>query len=262
MLQAQLRGKLTRTEENMEDLLTSNVFGSFKYIPYEDGLSILLSNSIDSEEKILSNLLPPIKDVKYFFWPWIQESDCEGCEPDVFITVQQREDLKFIIFVEAKYLSGKSSEADEGTAPSDQLAREWDNLISLAEKEKAIPILLYVTADLGYPTESISASCREYEKKRKKEMKVFWISWRKLPSLFSTTDNPILKDLVMVLQLQSLKFFEGLRKVEPINIKWSFKAKVDWSWSAYISLPIYWKYMQKNYNWSYTIVSQEWRFAD
>jgi hypothetical protein len=47
MLQAQLRGKLTRAEENMKDLLTSNVFGSIKYVPYEDGLLPLLANCQD-----------------------------------------------------------------------------------------------------------------------------------------------------------------------------------------------------------------------
>jgi hypothetical protein len=262
MFQAQLRGKLTRTEENMEDLLTSNVFGTMKYLPFEDGLGLILSNSVDNEGKMLSNILSPIADVEYQFWPWIQESDCEGCEPDLSIIMQTKNEQKFIVFVEAKYLSGKSSEADEGQVPRDQLAREWDNLLCLATRENAIPILLYVTADIGYPSDDIEASYGEYKKKRKKDMKVFWISWRKLPYLFSVKDNPMLTDLVMVLKLQSLTFFEGIKKVEPIIIHWSFKGKVDWNWSAYFCIPLSWRYKHNNYNWKYQIEQQRWRFVN
>ena len=43
MLAAQIKGKLTRKEEDLEDLLTSNVFGSIKYVPPENGLIPLLS---------------------------------------------------------------------------------------------------------------------------------------------------------------------------------------------------------------------------
>jgi hypothetical protein len=35
VLAAQLHGKLARSEEDLEDLLTSNVFGKFKYLPPE-----------------------------------------------------------------------------------------------------------------------------------------------------------------------------------------------------------------------------------
>ena len=38
MLHAQRRGKLTREVENLEDLLTSNVFGVFSYLEPEVGL--------------------------------------------------------------------------------------------------------------------------------------------------------------------------------------------------------------------------------
>ena len=242
-------------------MLTSNVFGSIKYLPFEDGLGLLFSNSTDNEKRTLAYLLHPILDIEYQFWPWIQEQDCEGCEPDVFIIITPKNKQKTVMFIEAKYLSDKSSEADEGEAPKDQLAREWDNLTSIAERERATPILLFVTADMGYPKETIEESNQEYKKKRKKEMTVFWISWRRLPTLFSATDHPILKDLVKVLQLQGLTFFEGIKKVEPIDIRWTFKAKVDWSWSFYANLPISWGYGNKNYNWNWKIEPYDWRFA-
>jgi hypothetical protein len=47
LLQAQLKGKLKRREEDMEDLLTSNVFGSIKYVLPQNGLSNILASSED-----------------------------------------------------------------------------------------------------------------------------------------------------------------------------------------------------------------------
>lgn len=48
MLAAQLRGKLTQKEEDLEDLLTSNVFGSIKYTDCKMGLIPLLAATEDS----------------------------------------------------------------------------------------------------------------------------------------------------------------------------------------------------------------------
>ena len=46
----------------------------------------------------------------------------------VLITIRTPESGSIIVLVEAKYLSGKSSDADTGKLPMNQLAREWDNL--------------------------------------------------------------------------------------------------------------------------------------
>ena len=261
MLQAQLRGKLTREEEDMEDLLTSNVFGSIKYIPPEEALLTLLTSSRDSDGNVPIHDPQSIASVEYKFWQWIQEPDCEGCEPDVLITIQLASEQKIIILVEAKYLSDKSSEANEQGAPTDQLAREWDNLTRLASREKATPIFLYVTADLGYPRKSIEDSHQEYFRKRKREMNVFWISWRKLPTLFSNAKEEILKDLVKVLRKQGLTFFEGITNLDPIDFKWLFRAVVNWDWSPYNECSIHWEFRtSKPYEWQHKVEPVEWRF--
>lgn len=261
MLQAQLRGKLTRQEDDMEDLLTSNVFGSIKYIRPEEGLLPLLASSINSDGNAPTQALQPISNVKYEFWPWIQEPKCEGCEPDVLITIQLVNNQKIIILVEAKYLSDKSSLANEGVAPKDQLAREWDNLTRLADRQKATPILLYVTAHLGYPKKSIDDSRKEYMGKRKEDMSVFWISWRKLPKLFSNARHQILNDLVEVLRRQGLIFFEGIPKPEVFNVEWSFKAEPHWNWSMFEECCIKWSFgLNKIYNWNYVTETIKWRF--
>jgi len=54
MLQAQLRGKLTKDEEGMEDLLTSNVFGAISYSAPEDGLIPFMAGLEDEDGKQIS----------------------------------------------------------------------------------------------------------------------------------------------------------------------------------------------------------------
>ena len=261
MLQAQLRGKLYRSEEDLEDLLTSNVFGSMKYVPPEEALLPILASSRNGSGEAAVHGLQPESSAEYSFWPWLNEQGCEGSEPDVLITIRLADKQKIIVLVEAKYLSDKSSEANEQTVPTDQLAREWDNLTCLAKREKATPILLYVTADLGFPRKSIEDSCQEYVQKRKRNMNVHWISWRNLPDLFSDTKHEILKDLVKVLRRQGLTLFEGITKPDPIDVKWSFRKLDTWDWSSHKEYDIYWEYQKgKTHSWQYRTEPVKWRF--
>jgi hypothetical protein len=247
MLQAQLRGKLTRTEENMEDLLTSNVFGSFSYLLPEEGLLPLLINSQDSNGNPPTLDLKQISKVKYEFWPWSKEQDCDGCEPDVRITIHLTSGSTVIVYVESKFHSSKSSIADEKSdVPKDQLAREWGNLKEFATRRKATPFFLFVTADFGYPMDDFLASKQDYQKNKPKEMNMYWISWRKLTSLFSnrpkeSLKRDILSDLIMILKNQGLTFYEGMPKISNIEINWLFEANNNWDWS-FENCCINWKY--------------------
>lgn len=243
MLQAQLKGKLTRDEENMEDLLVSNVFGSIKYLNPERGLLPILRSSENSAGDLPLGKLTEISDVKYEFWPWIQETNCNGCEPDVLITFNYPEG-KIILLIEAKYLSGKSSEADGGSAPMDQLAREFDNLTEKARKENATPKLLYITAGFGYPTEEIEESKKEYLQKRGKQLEILWLSWRKIPSLLGPTEkDSLLDDLVAVLRKENLIYYEGISIPVVPKLKWHFKAlPVNWVWAFFEVPAISWKF--------------------
>jgi len=251
LLQALLKGKLTRKEENMEDLLTSTVFGSIEYVPFEDGLSPLLKKCKNKSDEPLFTETPNVKGVHYQFWPWLNEVKNSGCEPDVLITIIMDNGHKMSILVEAKYHSGKSSEAiletesiDHSLMLNDQLAVEWDNLIHLAKRERSIPVLLYVTADIGFPKKSIEDSCREYETYRYEDMNIFWISWRKLPNLFMSSDKKILIDLVEVLKKLSLVSFEKIKCIKPPQITWTFKKVNEWDWSKYKTPTITWNYQQ------------------
>ena len=50
MLQAMLRHKLTRAEEGMEDLLTSNTFGLMKYLPAHVALIPFLRRALEPSD--------------------------------------------------------------------------------------------------------------------------------------------------------------------------------------------------------------------
>ena len=237
MLMALLRGKLSRDQENMEDIHTSNVFGTFKYLPPQDGLLSFLGNAALPNEEMPLALLPEHTEVKYEFWPWLEEPDCERCQPDVLISLKLPGGTeKKVILVEAKYLSGKSSEEGEGQRPHDQLAREWDNLRALAARESAAPLLIYLTADLSPPIEDIEVSQKELEGKRKQRGEICWLSWRHLRSLTRTSSHEMLRDLGEVLHRLNLTFFEGFSRVEaPRQLRWTFSGpSVRFVWRSLV----------------------------
>ena len=218
----------------MEDILTSNVFGLLRYEQPQDGILKYLSFAEDRDEKPLKYLrsLDDVfhKSIDYKFWPSWKETNREGCEPDVVISLEIPDRENLLILIEAKYLSGKSSEADESNdKPTDQLAKEWDNLTEKARKQNVRPILIYLTAHYAYPHQDIDDAIKEFSDKRpeKTEPVIYWLSWRHLHKVCENTDNPILNDLALLLERLNLKFFDGV-KLEEVHIPWFFEKVFGW----------------------------------
>ncbi|MDE2321549.1 MAG: hypothetical protein KGL31_06475 [candidate division NC10 bacterium] len=229
----------------MEDILTSNVFGALKYFSPESALVPFLSKaSFAQGEKPFEDLSANVK-VEYKFWPWVQESDCDGCEPDVLLRITCPNDRKFLVVVEAKYRPGKSSKEEAGEHPNDQLAREWENLKRLAEKELCEPLLIYLTADVSYPAQDIEASQRELANKNRGKARISWLSWRHLPALITDDSPEMLRDLAEVLRRLNLTFFQGFSTVEEHpSIQWTFSGPpVYFEW-IYVSPeePLRWRF--------------------
>ena len=170
MLQAMIHGKLTREGEGLEDLLTSNIFGLMKYLPSEAALLPFLSLAKDPlrDHSLASWLKGTLKVESFRFWPTLAHPKCFGCEPDVDIVFLHDDGTKAWILIEAKYRSGKSSEAIEDTErPNDQLAREFDNLRSISEQRGITRhALVYLTTDYTCPQKELQESADEYERKR------------------------------------------------------------------------------------------------
>lgn len=274
MLQAQLKGKLSIEQENLEDILTSNVFGSLKYLPVQEGLLPFLGNAMSIEGGCLAGYFTNVINADYQFWQWLNMSGCEGCEPDVLIVLCHSDGFKSLVLVEAKYRSGKSSETDEEsdveaieeeTPPKDQLAKEWHNLLALAEEIDAKPLLVYVTADFAIPRKDILESQKELERKGLAPAEIYWLSWRDLKRSMKESTHPIVFDLInLITNRYQLTTFEKLSLGSSLQCSWNFKGiplKVRWDiqipkcpWKIDLT-EIYkfnWKVFKEN--------SMQWRF--
>ncbi|WP_437191133.1 hypothetical protein [Planctomicrobium sp. SH527] len=240
MLEALLRGKLSREQENMEDVLTSNVFGLLRYLPPHEGVLPLLAVAeavgigAKNERYPLCSLTTPEHvtgiSVEYEFWPYWTDPDCLACEPDVVIRIRDAQGGMSIVLIEAKYLSSKSSEADEiNQQPNDQLAREWDHLVRVAQRENASAYLVYLTASIGVPEEEIEASVTEYLAKRIHDScrpRILALSWRQISEIFSSAEHPILRDLCALSRRLGLTYFHGVHFAETTELwRWRFERR-------------------------------------
>jgi len=245
MLAAQLHGKLTREEENLEDLLTSNVFGTFKYLAPELGLIPFFQQARDLDGNPINSDLSQLSGVEYLFWHFLQEEDCYPAEPDLLIVLDHLDGRKTVILVEAKLYSDKSSVAGDSPKPYDQLAREYDNLERWANKRGITEkFLIYCTADVIPPWDAIRQSIEEFRSKRGQDCNIYWLTWRILPKLIGDSENLILQDLVRVLRRQSLFFYEGI-PVPPDAIAsslpaWRFGLEMEeFKWHRPTDAPVY-----------------------
>lgn len=233
MLQALLRGKLSRDHEQIEDIVTSNVFGVLKYD--DPGLTLeFLSRAILSDgRKALDFALLRGGgiSIKWEFWPYWSEAGRIECEPDVVLSLEDADGSCIQVLIEAKLNSGKSSLADDGPTPSDQLAREWDNLSVRARTRNAQPLLIYLTSHFSFPRFEIEDSLDEFQRKRGSTAAIAWLSWRELRSILDLfPSNPIRDDLRLLLERMGLTYFEGVFPVTPLEIGWRFHAgKYDWN---------------------------------
>jgi hypothetical protein len=226
---AQLNNKLSRAEEDMEDLLTSNIFGTCRYISIEITemwLVPFLQTAIRIDG-IRFTGPEGIVSLNMKFWPWMQEQDAKGAEPDVLIEIVTSDKRKWLLLIEAKYLSPKSSLADyRDRLPTDQLAREMNNLRKIAQLRHFDEYaLFYVTAHTLLPKADITEAINELDEKTGDgaSHRFYWTTWRRLPSILkdaihSCEGSPgiLLGDLQTILLRMGLSFFEGIT-----NREWS-----------------------------------------
>lgn len=267
MLEAMLHGKLTREEEGLEDLLTSNTFGLMKYLPPEAMLIPFLSLAKDPlTDHRLANWLQGTPKVERFrFWPPLSHPDCISCEPDVDIVFLHADGTRTWVLIEAKYRSGKSSEAMVGTEkPNDQLAREFDNLKSISQ-EKGIErcAVVYLTTVYTCPQNELDESVNEYKRKRGSNPYLYWLSWRMLYDVLESADFPdngILEDLRKLMLNLNLTMFRRLRFGDLNKPEWSFeRVPRYWSWDV---LKPEWAFthMELSWNWCPFQKPEKWHF--
>jgi hypothetical protein len=225
---AELFGKISRAGENLteqlEDLLTSDVFSVCRYVRPETLLLPFLYQAKGLDDAPLENYVKgSISRVNYLFWPRLQRS-----EPDVLVSLKLSSGQFFLILIEAKYFSPKSSsplsevQLELAETPRDQLAREYFDLFD-AHKALKIPeskvlgrVLVYVTAHRSIPTDSLEESVDEIRHfmPGKDKINLFWTSWFELHPIISKVikcqdwERPILKDLQLLLERKHLIRFK------------------------------------------------------
>lgn len=217
MLLAQLHNKLPASDERLEDLLTSNVFGAFKYSGRPEALHAFLARAVP-RRGVRAPPLPQFERADYRLWAWFDgAADVHGCEPDVVLHLGHADGTRSLVGIEAKLLSGKSSRPTHAGPITDQLAREWLALDRLAAAEGAARcVLVYITADAAPPWSDLDEAQRELDRKRPGDpADLRWLSWRVLPGVLAGSRDAIFIDLVCLLRRAGLTWFEGLPKPLP-----------------------------------------------
>lgn len=228
MFFAELHGKLgagdEKATERSEDLLTSTVLGTLRYLPVAEGIGSLFARS--REVTLSSNRVPVVmRGVPWLdertiaryeveFWPRL---GAHG-EVDAIIRLFDRDDkLTHILLIEAKYRSPKSRRGpddDEAEAAGDvatdpdQLVDYWLGGQKLRGASSATVALVYLTAHGSPPMRELGESLR-----RCPTMRLAWLSWRDAYAIaraaqYASSALPA-RDLAAYLAHKGLSYFDG-----------------------------------------------------
>jgi hypothetical protein len=216
MFEAEFAGKLPEISRG-EDYLTSCVFGALKYLPPEEGLLPVLRKSIDYSTKKFFQLPFGLEQVSYFFWPKFSDG-----EPDL-VFILSAGLSKFILCVEVKYYSSKSS-----TGERDQLKRYYEGLEKRREEFTIKDIASFEGEFLGliYLTQyeafdEIGESIMAIGKHNNLSPMLFQLRWedvyRAIEELSKKPQNDfanqIYSDLLRLLMHKNLQYFSGFSEV-------------------------------------------------
>lgn len=260
MIEALLQGKLSTEQENMEDVLTSMVFGSFRRAPADQGLLPFLMKAED-----IFGSCPLTKYCnqysagydQYEFWPFWQGFDnVDSCEPDVVIKLDAGNEKGILVLIEAKYHSGISSLTSEGTTITQQIAKEWLHLDREAKKHNRKPWMIYLTTDLGkiHSIKDIDEAHREIKEKYNidaAELTISWLSWRVLSKLFNKRQknnflSSAMSDIGRLARRLNLVNFEGIPGFKPLP-RFQYKFKKDniivFAWNFHMQQITAWRFI-------------------
>jgi hypothetical protein len=236
---AEIHGKLSADQpqacnDRMEDLLTSDVFGTMRYAGWDRGFLDWLRGAepVTALSGIGSPLnadLPEagIQNMHFAFWPRLPN----GREPDVAILITYSDLRAVLMLIEAKYLSGTSdSEPSEGVdserRTGNQVADQILGLRALTPAilstwfglEHAPPLTdrlhLLVTKDGRLPLSVYMAAARYLP--RPWPAAAYWVSWTSLPPHLKphqADPDPgraaLVRDLLLLLDRKELVPFQA-----------------------------------------------------
>ncbi len=206
MYLAEIHGKLSRENENKEDILTSNVFSFFKYTDRSIFLyEFLKSLGLEVSEEDAIN-------AKFYFWPTL----AGGTEPDLVILVGD-----YYLLIEAKYSSGFGKETP---TTKQQIIREIKDGTDEAKRLGKKFWFVAVTAHYSKPFDIEKDIPLSYQSCFR------WINWHSIAFFINQMLESGLKifaetrlladDLYHLLLKKNLRNFEGLKALgTPKKIK-------------------------------------------
>lgn len=247
MFIADFKGKLSLSELNSEDFLTSSVFSVFRYLN-EHWLEQYLQHAVNLEGGRLSlRLSSPVLD----FWPWFSNKQSRA-EPDLVIYSEET-----AVIIEAKNYAGKSGEGTlleeeiEKEIIIDQLWREYyvglNNILGTRYRDF---YLLYLTRHPQIPADEIESTLQLFAKHEapKARRRIFWLNWQKAVPILeriiavypeNSFQVKISKDLLLFLERRNLGVFSGFKFLENYDV---FPALSGVMFYKKIFIP-YWDYL-------------------
>ncbi|WP_079506915.1 hypothetical protein [Mesobacillus jeotgali] len=249
MFVAELKGKIPSELQNYEDILTSSTIGVFQYLSSPSYIQAVLESSINIGHENLK-FAGEIEESDYIFWPKLEAS-----EPDVLLYLKTVDGTEYLICIEAKFWSDKSSSEDlsiefqdRGNGQRDQLAREIEDLhknicfhlFNLNKKKIKKPILLYLTNHTYFPSTKILESLNHVKVPCFPKENIYWLPWREIHKIINKTtkfhtsqDILILTDLKKILEKKGLKGFNGYQQeivpVKVLNYDYSTSSEfIEW----------------------------------
>jgi hypothetical protein len=271
MTLAELHGKLSpdhpeAIRDRLEDLLTSDVFGTMRYAGWECGfLNWLLQaqaatprSPVSLRELLASDA---IERVEIAFWPTLPN----GREPDVALLIQHRDHFSELVVVEAKYLSGTSDFAvaegiDDRGRTGNQIADQLRGMAALTEDEIATwfnlsrprtvrqYLHILVTKDVVLPRIVYHVAARHLPLPW--PVSAYWLSWTSLAAQLTphaaSADlgrAALLGDLLSLLERKALVPYRGFapRTTRPLGLS-SFWRDRWWLQSPAVALPTTWSF--------------------
>lgn len=243
---AELHGKLSPdrpmgVSERLEDLLTSDVFGTMKYAGWKKGFIEWLLKAkgapVEPNPPPIKNYLSKSKitHIEYKFWPRLKN----GREPDLALLVSFDLEDYLLILIEAKYFSGTSDwEVDEETEPfgltGNQIADQINGLKNMLPMDlfkwfESTSDSKFIDADIHlemiylFITMHSVLPVNDFENSTKQLGNIwpihsYWLSWNSLSEClkkhFDQTGNgfnALIKDLYYLLHRKRLVPFHGFK---------------------------------------------------
>ena len=177
--------------ERLEDVLTADVFGAYRYLPLEYGLIPFLSHAKDERGLSLSDFLAThavtLESLNYariLFWPRLEDQS----EPDLLILLgTSPHDLQVALMVEAKFYSTQHEIEKAGTRSSQighYLIQHHCGAYGLSIDSEGVPPLrplLFLTRDAKPPHQDLSRARGEVRAAlpglTEEGIGLFWCSW-------------------------------------------------------------------------------------